>query len=306
MDNNDPDPIELWNAAFQGDTRTCERLLQTNHSVPGYIDAVEDSSGTTALICAVKYSFKNRNRFKQGRWLEDTGHYRQLKILRLLLAYGAKIECGEDPGAALHHAILDAPSNEYMHLLLNSPQNIDVDRKFNGVSPLMVAVAELLERDEKTRDQILALLLRGADVNTVDGDGKSILHRMYGADQWLVSLLKTFKVNFNLKDKYGRTPLAHEVYKVCHYSLRSESRLKMFFDKVRLLVCNGSDASIEDRTGRTAKQVAADFFPPDDPTVTFLQSIDNMMFFAMGTLSHTGHVQHMTPELMNMIDKAQG
>jgi hypothetical protein len=277
MDYEGPNPEKLWTAACNGDPGECAYLLERHHKIPGYIDWVHYHAGTTALVGALKYSGRFTSPHIHGFDHND----RHLRVVQLLLEKGAKIEYEDDPAAALHYAIQQGPSNEYMHLLLSSPQNIDVNQRFDGCTPIMTALNNLFcERRREGIHQVLMLLERGADVHTVDRQGNSLLHQYGSGDEELCNILKEYGVDFNQKGKWGRTPLHCLIYREAN-CIRHGGRT--IVDKVKLFISHGANMYAEDDAGRTVVQVAENLLPPGNPVLQALRL--RKLAFAMGTHS---------------------
>lgn len=113
----------------------------------------------------------------------------------------------------LKESICDGRIYQTRHLLESG-----VDLNFadeEGLTPLMRA-AQLSDEKSRTRHNLLKLLLQyGANVNTVDEQGRHVLsHACMNAKEDIVRLICTVAdqdVNLNLQDLDGNTPLMHSV-----------------------------------------------------------------------------------------------
>jgi ankyrin repeat protein len=278
MPPNRPDPYQLWSAASYGQAERCNSLLKIYHNEAGYIDYVDPSSQTTALVSALKNSGRGRN---TQRYKPNPFNY--LSVVEVLLKYGAKIENHPHPPAALHYAIENGDSIEYMQLLIDSPQNIDLNIRFGGNTPLMTALGNLWNSRELAKEQMLALLLHGADVHALDENGNSILHQRCSDDEWVCKTLEQFGVDFNRKCRYGRTPLHSFIYEEAGYIPYRPPGDHGSDEVVQMFLSHGSDVYILDDTGRTVIETAEALLPPNHLALKLLQSIDMMTTFAMGT-----------------------
>jgi ankyrin repeat protein len=287
MSSDRPNPLKLWLAARDGNILICTDLLERYHKFPGYIDRV--CLGSTALVAALKHSRVRGNTSDYNP--KQNGMH--LDVVRVLLAYGAKIETDADPAAALYYAIEEGPSIEYVQLLLNSTQDISVNRDFYGCTPLMTALRNMLGPKELAKEQMLALLFRGADVHALDKDGDSILHQICSADEWVCNTLQKFHADFNRKCRYGRTPLHLLIYEEADNIRYRNRSTDGFVEDVEMFLRYGASVYLIDDTGRTVIQVAAALLPPDNLAQKLLHTIGIMTTFARGSV--------LPPEMVDIV-----
>jgi ankyrin repeat protein len=255
---------ELSDAAIHADGNRCKEILEEYHQEPGFLKEC-----TSVLTCMMRHS----------------GRFDYLGCVKVFLSYGVPIESERDPGQALHYAIQFGSSNEIMYLLLNDSQAIDVNRRFEGCTPIMTAVQGIGHRPEQdSQDQIIALLVRGADVHTVDEYGDSLLHQITAGERWLIKLLSDLRVDFDRKGRKGQTPLQN--------LLRTERDLvrrnnlhagRTHFDFAELLILHGADINtIKDDSLKTAVQFAKENLPPGNRVRDLLESNESMKMVLQG------------------------
>jgi hypothetical protein len=303
-DELDPDPRELWEAARDGDVQHCRGLLQINYPIPGYVDHVDGLQHTTALIVALEWSGIYARKFD----FDHTRHH--LAVVKLLLYYGADASriCNNGTNA-LHNAIIHAPSNEYLFVILSTLGRNQLDAKdLDGRTALMCAIQ--FTDPTLYKDEVSALLRHGADAHTFDNKGNSILHQIVSPSQWLLDTVKPYHVDINRRCDCGRTPIQFQIYQERR---KRRSRSTGFAHKIALLLANNVDISIVDDDGKTAVENAEYFLPPDNEGLLFLQyrekERERMLAFAMGTHHRNNPnclLGELSPEYMQMIADASG
>ena len=174
MAEYEPGPRGLWEAAKSGDTELVFKLILA-HSHHDYINFKNKEHGTTPLAVALKWSFICDNpRDYDGRRKKNHTD-RHLAVVKLLLDYGADVSAiCKGNTTALHYAIKYAPSNEYMKILIESGQDIQVNVKIDGKTPLLYAMSNWCGTDILSWEEQISLLIQEhADVNTLDGKGNN-------------------------------------------------------------------------------------------------------------------------------------
>jgi ankyrin repeat protein len=145
---------------------------------------------------------------------------------------------------------------ETVKLLIVRGTNLEREGDYGMRSPLMLAVHEYCEDDyyrsstafrrvgeDKLEDIIKLLLVKGANVNTIDSSGSSPLCKAAQSHFSIVQLLIDRGANVNQQDCHGRTPLWWAAYSGCS-------------GIVSHLLKSGADPSITDKDGKTARRVA--------------------------------------------------
>ena len=255
---------DLSNAAMRGNRGRCEEILDESRDVEGFLKEC-----THVLIRMLRYCDR----------------LDRIECVKLFLSYGVPIESEEDPGAALHYAIQLGNSNQLMYLLLDDIQHIDVDQKYFDCAPIQTAMEGMCNRPmSEAKDQILALLVRGADVHTIDRYGDSLLHGLSSGDPWLIELLSKFGVDFNRKGRFGRTPLQSLLKRECDFVRRGDRGLDALrFDFAELLILHGADIhGNRDNSGQTAIQFARKHLPPGNRVRDLLIWTENMEVASRG------------------------
>jgi hypothetical protein len=305
MTEFDPDPEDLWWAARDGNIEEVTYLLNQYHQISDYIDHRDDDYGTTPLIVAIQFSHVFNRRPGPDFDLTD-GH---LEVVELLISRGAdvSVECDEG-NTALYWTVRNAPSNEYLDLLLETP-GIDINKKVDGRTALMDAVASKCYRSRQDwKHQVSAILCHhGIDTNTLDGKGNSLLHQVSSADEWLLKQLKPFNIDIN-RICNGRTPLLCAIEKErMSFRLNGEIR-NGFAGVVKALLISGADIQITDDEGRTAVEAAESFVPVDEQAMLILRERefrDKFIVFATGTHRGGNHpdcrLHNFSPEIVRKI-----
>jgi ankyrin repeat protein len=269
------------------------------HVDPAYIDAL-DHSGETALYNTIK-------------WSEDDDVVSYLDTVSVLVQYGADVSAASlDGPTPLHAAIIFDCSIEFLNILLkNRPR--DLNPKFKGETPLLVAVAKSFydvggEVPHRYKEQVDALLRHGADAHTVDNLGNSVLHHKYLND-WLLQKFLAYGVNIDRPGNGGRTPLHEAVYRgrqppprLYDTNIRYAANVAMFLDR-------GADIDIKDNNGRTAEDLALYYHGEDHPVYELLRDariLRDESRFAFASASHPksgvkGYLGELHPDMYRMI-----
>jgi len=286
MTDPNSEPDDLWLAARDGDIDLVKSLLNQFHTKSDHINHRDNMDGTTPLIMAIKAS----PRYSYRHFDHNTGIYfdhtnRHLEVVKLLLHYEADVSLACCTGkTALYWAVLAAPSNEYLDLVLKAPGN-DIDVKFHGCTALMMAVCNKNHVGLRWKHQVSALLDHGADTTTVDEKGDSLLHQLSFPGEWLLDKLKPFHIDINRKCQYGRTPLMKviDLFKCIH----RPSIFQQFTSVVKALLDHGAEINIEDDAGRIAIEAAESVVLDDHDVMILLRERefrDKLLVFATGTI----------------------
>jgi ankyrin repeat protein len=276
-------PDQLWYAARNGNVALCLDLLWTHQNTPGYVDHQSELHGTTPLCCALEHCHR--------RFHENDVHLGQyLLVVECLLQHGADVSvvC-EDGSTALHWAVRAGFTIDYMQMILKNSPYLDVNVKVDGKTPLMTVVSSTCDYGGVYRGQVLALLAHGAEVDTVDMYGNSLLHQICTVDDWMLSTLIQYNVDINLKCM-GRTPLhhaIHESYDTMYWAARDGNEYVIDTETVETLLSHGANVYIEDNEKRTAEELAVSLFPRGHPILNIFEiygaKAASALAFASGT-----------------------
>lgn len=300
---------DLENAACIGNPVECKRILEENHEFPGFLEQC-----TPALIDVINYSDMHVPKTALDNLLVSTKTHANthLSCLRIFLSLGVPIESDDDHCAAIRSAVRTGPSNEYMHLLLDDPQYIDVNGNHAGKSALSLAVDNLHGGDKaRGRDQVISLITRRADLHAVDHQGNSLLHHRSSYDSWLLHILYLKEIDFNRKGQFERTPLHALIHTEAargRWGFGHPGAIRPFqashVEIADLFLEYGADVHIQDYYGRTVIQLAEAVLPLGNPVLELLQATERMLAFAMGM--GPGNIENclmreLPPELVRAI-----
>jgi ankyrin repeat protein len=291
----------LWEAARDGDAEVVSKLLEL-YNTPDYINCKQYGYGTTPLAEAVKWSDLCRHGYFCSNYRRRVDHNdKHLAVVKLLLNHGADVSiiC-DDESTALHYAIIQAPSNEYLKLLIDSGQNMQVDFKTDGKTPFMRACESKSHLGDAQWKEKVSLLMHISDVHTVDGKGNSILHQMYFSSHWLFDQLISLGIDINRRCRHGRTPLL--------FAMKKMRKHRWIGDYILRLLERGADIHIKDDNGETVIDVGESFLPPDNRVLQILyekNNEDKMLMFSMGAHPRTNpgcYVRNLGPDHLLSIE----
>ena len=173
-------------------------------------------------------------------------HEQGLGILQLLLNRGADINLLTEAGQSLVHFAADHPTSAMLDRLVDQGAHLDVAGK-EGATPLLLAArADHLET-------LIALMKRGARVDTTDIAGKTLVHvavTTYNPEM-VEFVLRTQSVN--VLDMKGRTPLHYAYFASTIASKKAEVCMTRSADVIRQLLEKGASETSVDSYGRTPK-----------------------------------------------------
>jgi len=312
----DSDTHDLWYAATFAHSDICLDMLRKHTSAtnqlradPGYIDALcissTPSSRTTPLYSTIYWS----------AWADEEECFviDHLNTARHLVRYGADVSAANGDGATPLHAAIarDCRVIEFLDVLLNSPHPRNLEVKFQGETPLLMAVSNTLynrghEPPQLYKEQVDMLLRHGADVHTLDNLGNSLLHHK-GINAWLVRKFLVYGADINRPGEGGRTPLHQAVYRGrLDLSPRYAHTPIDYAENVRMFLDAGCDIDLKDDRGRTAEDIALRHLDEEHPVCVLLVgerlTREARLAFASGSHNRSGSsLRQFDPDMMRMI-----
>lgn len=161
--------------------------------------------------------------------------------VKALVAAGADVNAADESGET---PLMAATSNneETLRVLLESGAKASVNAKDRG------GVTALMRAAFKGPGVVRALIAAGADVNSADAAGRTVLMHtaLFNPSVETLDALLKAGAEVNAKDKQGRTALMHSV----------DGREPTSAEKVKLLLAAGADVNIVDAQGQTALMLA--------------------------------------------------
>lgn len=231
--------------------------------------------------CLIQYLFQNKDKSldvnirvteeKEATLLELAVRFNYIKVVQLLIDYGIKVNSkGDLKWTPLHWAV-QSGNLSMVQLLVNQGARINVKEK-NGLMPLHIAAMNgyseilgyLIEKKAKVNtigDKhhlsplqlavyrnhyfcVEQLINCNADVNSVDGCKRTLLHWAVANGKNKIAELLLKKVAVNSIDDMGRTPL--------HWASQVGN-----IDLINDLIENKGKIDIKDKFGDTPLKIAA-------------------------------------------------
>ncbi|WP_320035318.1 ankyrin repeat domain-containing protein [Halarcobacter sp.] len=192
---------------------------------------------------------RNNKKPSSRRFFEMNELENYIPMLKKMLLFKPRIN---DPRADGKTIIFDAVIEnnlELIKVLVNAGADLNIIDNDNN-TPLSYMVDKGLEiTNQKEKDSFLErlvfILKYRVDVNTIDNDGRTVIHKAVLANNIdVVEKLLTKKVDLNIKDKQGRTALHHTQWKG-NYKI------------ARLLISAGADINEPDYAGFSILNYAA-------------------------------------------------
>ena len=172
---------------------------------------------------------------------------------RVLLEHGAVVDARDNEDSTPLHVALQCGNAEVARLLLEQGANIHLrNKKDQTPQDLLVVMWSNISPSDHDVDTIRFFLDRGADVDTVDNNHSTLLHRAsYKKNVKVAQLLLERGANINAQNEDGRTPL-HQVLVKSKYDAGPH-----FVDTLKLLLEHGADVDALDNDHSTPLHVAS-------------------------------------------------
>ena len=262
-DNEDSTPLHV--ASQHGHANAARLLLEhgadvhalnNNHSTPlhfasesGYAEAARVLLEHGADVHAL-----NNNRSTPLHFVSQHG---EAEAARVLLEHGAIVDARDDDDSTPLHVASQCGNAKVARLLLEHGADIHVRNKTDQ-TPQNLLLAMRSNKlpdgnDDDDIDTIRFFLEPGADVDAVDNNHSTLLHRAsYHGNVKFAQLLLERCANINARNKKGHTPL-HRVLVGLNDDFGAS-----YFDTVRLLLEHGADVDALDDARWTPLHVASE------------------------------------------------
>eukprot|EP01029_Cantina_marsupialis_P000297 TRINITY_DN10249_c0_g1_i1.p1 TRINITY_DN10249_c0_g1~~TRINITY_DN10249_c0_g1_i1.p1 ORF type:complete len:647 (+),score=104.50 TRINITY_DN10249_c0_g1_i1:1658-3598(+) len=191
----------------------------------------------------------NHKKPSSKRFLDINENENYIPMLKKMLLFKPRINEPRSDGRTIIYDVLIENNLDLIKVLVNAGADLNViDR--NNVTPLAYLVDKGLQitnqrEKENFLERLVFVLKYRIDVNTIDEDGRTVIHKAVLANNIeVVEKLLTKKLDLNIKDKQGRTALHHTQWKG-NYKI------------ARLLISAGADLNEPDYAGFTILNYAA-------------------------------------------------
>ena len=211
--------------------------LDNDHETPLHFASREGNAEVAHLLVGHGASINARN--NEG---QTPGHLLlamdsddlDIGIIRFFLERGADVNAADNNHSTLLHEALYSGSAEAARLLLEHGANINA-RNNEGQTPRHLLLA--MDTEDIDIDTIRFFLERGADVDAVDNDHSTLLHKAsYSGNTEVARLLFEHGANINALNKDGQTPQ--------HLLAMVSEDLDV--DTIRLFLEHGADVDVVD------------------------------------------------------------
>lgn len=200
-------------------------------------------------LCEAVLITRNHKKPSSRRFFEINELEDYIPLLKKILLFKPRINDPRSDGKTIIFDAIVENNIELVKALVNGGADLNVIDKNNN-TPLSYMIDSGLDiTNQKEKDNFLEklvfILKYRIDVNIIDKDGRTVIHKAVLADNMeVVEKLLTKKVDLNIKDKQGRTALHHTQWKG-NYKI------------ARLLIAAGADINEADYAGFTILNYAA-------------------------------------------------
>jgi len=259
LDGNHRTPLHL--ASESGNTEAARLLLEHgadvraldgNHSTPLHFASESGNANTARLLLehgADVHALDN-NHSTPLHFISQDG---EAGAARVLLEHGAVVDARNNKDSTPLHAASQCGNAKVAHILLDHGANTHVRNK-EDQTPQHLLLAVLRNTSPSDFDTIRFFLERGADVDAVDDQHSTLLHRAsYSGYVEGAQLLLERGANINARNKEGQTPLHRVLVRL------SDGSGSSYFDTIRLLLKHGADVDALDDAQSTPLHVASEY-----------------------------------------------
>jgi len=230
--------------AWNGNTAFAKLLIENGANVNArdkfgtpLIDAIEDHRDMVELLLNNKADVH----MKSPDGFAPIHLAGKKEIAQILFAHGAKLDTPGYQGRTPLHQAAMRNRNDVVEWLCSQGVAVNpVDS--DGLTPLTIAISQPASTEgarKNCMETIRTLLKYGADVDSRDKEGRTVLHLAAGRGREdIVTLLLKHGADINAKDKYG--------YTLLHWAVSSKNK-----NMVELLVARGADVNARNLQGRT-------------------------------------------------------
>jgi len=225
--------------------------LDANHSTPLHFASESGNAEAARLLLehgADVHALDNNH----STPLHFTSQHGDDGAARVLLEHGADVDARDDKDSTPLHVASQCGNAEVARILLEHGANAHVRNK-EDQTPQHLLLAVLGKTLTYDIDTIRFFLERGADVDAVDDDHSTLLHRAScNEDVEVAQLLLERGANVNARNKGGQTPLHRVLAELSDAS-------GVYFDMILLLLEHGADVDALDNAKSTPLHVASQY-----------------------------------------------
>jgi serine/threonine protein kinase/ankyrin repeat protein len=253
--DNDNDGESLLHFAVISKNKEIFKLLIQN----GADINIKDNKGRTTLDYAILRNNEEIAKIliekgadvnakdNEGGTILRSALYNRRSIFKLLIEKGADINAKDNKGRTILHSALMSHGSTEDTIKLLIEKGADVNAKDNEGRTTLDYVVMYNQKTDYTISNFKLLIEKGADINAKDSEGRSLLHNaVLNNNIQIVKLLIKSKVNIDIKDRHGLTPLYYALGVYASTSTNKDTTI------LKILIANGADVSIKNNYGQTA------------------------------------------------------
>ncbi|WP_044419416.1 ankyrin repeat domain-containing protein [Halarcobacter anaerophilus] len=200
-------------------------------------------------LCEAVLITANNKKPSSRRFFDIDEYENYIPMLKKMLLFKPRLNVPKADGRTVIFDVITQNNLELIKVLINAGVDLNiVDNESNTPLSYMIDKGlEIINQKEKDNflERLVFILKYRVDVNTIDKEGRTILHKAVLADNMdVVEKLLAKKVDLNIKDKQGRTALHHTQWRG-NYKI------------ARLIISAGADINDADYAGFTILNYAA-------------------------------------------------